>query len=381
MIKRKILFVAPYPPPYSGPETSAKLFMESKIHDFYEVNLFDTNFRKSNADKGKLGFSAILIFFKFILGLIKRLVFFNPDIVYYYVTATKVGWLYKDIWLILVSKLFGKKVVIHMRAGHFDYNFSKMSSFQQSIIKKVCKYVDFGLAQSYSLMSQFDEILPVDKVGFVYNMINVNLYKPESGVKNHKEIFFMGHLTKAKGYNDILHAMPKVVEKHPDALFTFAGSKLKDERNVFNDYTNKAPLINEDSLIPLTKLLKNGYAKNYNYLGIIDEQKKIAQFNKSQLFILPSFSEGFSMAVLEAMSMGKPVITTPVGALKDIITNKENGYLVSPGNVDEIAKAIITLLDNPKDCDEISATNRNAVVLNYSIQNVVNKYIEIFNKI
>ena len=69
------------------------------------------------------------------------------------------------------------------------------------------------------------------------------------------------------------------------------------------------------------------------------------------------------------------------GALKDIITNKENGYLVSPGNVDEIAKAIITLLDNPKDCDEISATNRNAVVLNYSIQNVVNKYIEIFNKI
>ena len=64
MIKRKILFVAPYPPPYSGPETSAKLFMESKIHDFYEVNLFDTNFRKSNADKGKLGISAILIFFK-----------------------------------------------------------------------------------------------------------------------------------------------------------------------------------------------------------------------------------------------------------------------------------------------------------------------------
>ena len=87
------------------------------------------------------------------------------------------------------------------------------------------------------------------------------------------------------------------------------------------------------------------------------------------------------MAVLEAMSMGKPVVTTPVGALKDIIANKENGYLVSPGNVDEIAKAIITLLDNPKVCDEISSTNRNTVVLNYSIQNVVHRYIEIFNKI
>jgi len=381
MIKRKILFVAPYPPPYSGPETSAKLFLESNIHEYFNVVLFDTNFRKSNSDKGKLGLTAVKIFVKFIFGLIIRLVRYQPDIVYYYVTATKVGWLFKDIWLILVSKLFGKKVVIHMRAGHFDYNFSKMYSFQQRIIKKVCKYVDFGLAQSFSLMSQFEEILPVSKVGFVYNMINTDLFKPESGVKNQKEIFFMGHLTKAKGYNDILRAMPKVIEKHPNALFTFAGSKLKDERNVFNDYTNKEPLTNENSSIPLTKLLKNGYAKNYNYIGIIDEQKKIAQFNKSQLFVLPSFSEGFSMAVLEAMSMGKPVVTTPVGALKDIIANKENGYLVSPGNVDEIAKAIITLLDNPKVCDEISSTNRNTVVLNYSIQNVVHRYIEIFNKI
>ena len=106
-MKKKILFVAPYPPPFSGPESSAKLFMESSIHEYFDVSLFDTNFRKSNSDKGKLGLAALIIFIKFIFGLIIRLIRYEPDIVYYYVTATKVGWLFKDIWLIIISKLFG----------------------------------------------------------------------------------------------------------------------------------------------------------------------------------------------------------------------------------------------------------------------------------
>lgn len=379
MTKRKILFVAPYPPPFSGPESSAKLFMESCIHEHFSVSLFDTNFRKSNTDKGKLGLSAIIIFIKFIFGLITRLIRYKPDIVYYYVTATKVGWIFKDIWLITISKLFGKKVVIHMRAGHFDYNFSRMSPVLQKIIVFVCKKVDLGLAQSPSLKKQFANIMNNSKVDYVYNMIDTNIYSPNLVTKDDLEVFFMGHLSQAKGYNDLLRAMPMVIEKYPSITFSFAGTQLEDERNVFNDYTSNKPIQFEKSKVAYDELISKGYTKNYKYLGIVDEKAKITQFNKSIIFVLPSFSEGFSMAVLEALSMGVPVVTTPVGALEDIIIDGLNGHLIPPGNPKKISEALLDLIDNKELRFGISKQNRLMVEQNFALEKVIEKYVELFN--
>ncbi|WP_422107354.1 glycosyltransferase family 4 protein [Winogradskyella sp.] len=378
---KRILFVAPYPPPFSGPESSAKLFYESNIHDFFKVELFDTNFRHSNSDKGKIGLNAIIIFFKFIFGLTKRLFLRKPHVVYYYVTATKVGWLFKDIWLILIAKLFRKKVVIHMRAGHFDYNFSRMKSFEKSIVIKVCKLVDLGLAQSESLMYQFDKILDAKKVKYVYNMIDTEIFKPSLNQKKQHEIFFMGHLSKAKGYYDIIKAMPDIIESFPNVVFTFAGTRLNEERNVFNDYTNKRPIAIENNLEQSEADVKEKFADNYNYVGIINEEQKIEQFSKSQLFILPSFSEGFSMSVLEAMAMGLPVVTTPVGALEDIIKDNFNGVLVKPNSPNDISRAVKKILGHTQLIEEYGRNNVHQVSENYSVNVVVKEYVKIFNNV
>ena len=63
------------------------------------------------------------------------------------------------------------------------------------------------------------------------------------------------------------------------------------------------------------------------------------------------------MAVLEALSMGKPVICSPVGALAEIIQDKQNGYLVLPGDLSELEIAIINLIRNREERNQMGKTN------------------------
>lgn len=381
-IKPKILFIAPFPPPYAGPEISAKLFLESKVTDDFDIVKLDTNFRKSNSQKGKFGATMIFAFFQLNIGLIKMLVKYRPNITYYYVTATMLGWLGKDIWVIMLSKLLGAKVVIHMRAGHFRKNYDQSNLIFKKIIKSILNITDFNLAQSPSLAKQYDGLVEnKTKIGYVYNMISGVQYNPKENA-NYDEniIFFLGHLSHAKGYCDILKTMPRVVEEFPDIKFCFAGTIIKDERNVFFNAVNGEPMINLDPEDVYNELIKGKYDANYSYLGKLDELDKIEWMEKSNVFILTSYSEGFSMSVLEAIALGKPIITTPVGALKDVLQNDLNAILVNPGDINEITQAILKILRNKTFRNTLANSNK-VLRENFTVDTISKRYNELFKSI
>ena len=85
--------------------------------------------------------------------------------------------------------------------------------------------------------------------------------------------------------------------------------------------------------------------------------KNRQQINKyllvSNIFILPSYDENLPLSVIEAMACGIPVITTPVGALPEIVKHNYNGILVKPGNISGISKNIKFLLKSKKLRDKI----------------------------
>lgn len=63
--------------------------------------------------------------------------------------------------------------------------------------------------------------------------------------------------------------------------------------------------------------------------------------------LLPSYNEGLPMAILEAMSWGLPVITTPVGGIPEVIENGKTGLLITPGHIQELTAAMQSLIENP----------------------------------
>ena len=77
----------------------------------------------------------------------------------------------------------------------------------------------------------------------------------------------------------------------------------------------------------------------------VDGHEKEALFKQSDIFILPSYSEGFPLSVLEAMSYGLPLIVTPVGALPEVLKEGENCFFVKPGSVSDLTRALTQLFE------------------------------------
>ena len=139
--KPKVLFIGPYPPPYSGAELGMKLFLESHLKDIFQIKFLNTNVRKSNASKGRFDWDMIRAFGLFIFRLICYLSRFKPKVVYYPVTATEMGWIGRDVWCLFLCRVFGTRCVIHLRGGHLKLNYSQFHPLIKKIVKSACKSV------------------------------------------------------------------------------------------------------------------------------------------------------------------------------------------------------------------------------------------------
>ena len=376
---RNLLIIGPYPPPFAGPELAIKNLLESPIKNKFCVSHLSTNARKSNAQKGRLDIQLVAAFFLFFTSLVWRLFRFNPDIVYYFVTPTRMGWLGRDVWCIALARLFGARVITHQRAGHFRHRLASASWFEVALIRWACHRVSWSLVQAPSLKDQFEGLAPSERIKVVPNMIDVKRYSavPAESYEPGR-ILFLGHITVAKGYCELLKSIPQVAKNFPHVCFEFAGTKKAKERNVFHVQTTGQLLPAEDPEVVYREFVEGRFEKNYKYLGVLNEEQKIAALKRCDFLVLPSFSEGFSMAILEAMAMGKPVVCTKVGAMRDFLQNGVNGEVIEPGDTDGLIAAIQNLLSNQEYRKTVAIENAHFTRENFSQDIVAQQLAELF---
>ena len=101
----------------------------------------------------------------------------------------------------------------------------------------------------------------------------------------------------------------------------------------------------------------------------------------SDLFLLPSGSESFGLAALEAMACGSPVVASRVGGLPEVIMDGETGYLCEAGDIDEMAAASIKILNDDKHRKELSDAGRAFAVKHFSSECIVPQYEEYYRRI
>lgn len=101
----------------------------------------------------------------------------------------------------------------------------------------------------------------------------------------------------------------------------------------------------------------------------------------SDLFLLPSGSESFGLAALEAMACGSPVVASRVGGLPEVIMDGETGYLCEAGDIDEMAAASIKILSDDKHRKELSDAGRAFAVKHFSSECIVPQYEEYYRRI
>jgi glycosyltransferase involved in cell wall biosynthesis len=140
-------------------------------------------------------------------------------------------------------------------------------------------------------------------------------------------ILYMGKVEPRKGYRELVQSMPLVLSKFPNALLRIAGH---------------GEIVTAECLAQ-----ELGVRESIDFLGWVCNEDKVALYRSADIFCLPSFSEGVPMALLEAMSFKLAVVCTPVGGVPDLLISGRNGILVEPGNVGDIAAALIDLLEDP----------------------------------
>lgn len=279
---------------------------------------------ETHIDKGKLN----KLFF-----LIKSLIVFIVCIPFYQLVhihfSEPVSAIRKSLYF-RISKFFKKKIVLHLHAFSPE---TTLNGKYKKLYIKMLKNADAIIALSVFWENEILAILgESNKIHVIYNPCPV--VRTEENIKE-KTILFAGTLNKRKGYADLINAFGKIAQNHQDWRLLIAGSGEFEEA---------------EQLIKKKKL-----SDQIILLGWVGGQKKDTLFKKASIFCLPSYAEGFPMAVLDAWAYGIPVVCTPVGGLPDVIRDGENALLHDYGNIDQLANQIELLIND----DDL----RNAIAL------------------
>ena len=382
--KKKLLIIGPLPPPYAGPEIGTQTLLTSELlRKTYEIRNINTTVRTTNRMKGKLDHRMFLAFIKHIFKLVMSLYRFRPDYILYLPTsATMKGWV-RDGSTIIICRAYKVRIFLQFRGGHFRYFYDSLHRPVKYVIRRLLQASTMMIAQADVLKPQFIGILPAHKIGKLYNCVPQEFYSYfETAGRRQQDgpvkILFVGHLSVAKGYCDLLQVVPYLVKKH-DARFHFMGTKISAGRNVFFNQATGDPLPRLDPDDCYRRFVEaKGIADSVKFLGdSVHGRKKLHAFEAVDIFVLPSYSEGFSMAVLEAMAAGLPVVVTNVGAMPEIITDGVNGRIIAPGNTKELCNVLEQLILDGAKRTELGGRARHDCGNWFLTQGVVNDLIEI----
>ena len=163
--------------------------------------------------------------------------------------------------------------------------------------------------------------------------IDMEYYKEEK-LPDTISFLLISRLLKAKGIFEYIKAAKKVKEKYPKIEFKLIGP---DDPNPTG--------------IKLTDI--QDYIDN-NIITYYGAQEDVRPFIKdTMVFVLPSYREGVPHTVLEAMSMGRAILTTNVAGCKETVINGENGFIVEPYNVNDLARKMIWMIENKEQVEEM----------------------------
>ena len=173
-------------------------------------------------------------------------------------------------------------------------------------------------------------------------------------------VLFVGRLVEHKNLPRLLEALALVVKQRPRTRLLLAGS---------------GPL--RDALA--TQIMQLGLQDHALLLG---EQSEVpALMEAADLVVLPSLREGLSNVVLEAMALGRAVLSTPVGGIPQAIDNGQHGVLVEPTDTDALARALLTLIDDPALRARLGHAAQHKVLEQYSPPAMVSAMLKEYSRV
>lgn len=307
--------------------------------------------------------NTLLKFWYFIMGLVNllaKLLFSSIDLVHIHMSYK--GSFYRKSIVLIICKMFRKPVVIHIHGSTFKKYYDSASLLEKKYISFILNKVNNLIVLSKAWRDFFNNIVKdPKKISIVYNGVSVPQEPPIKVPNKDSKFLFLGRLGERKGIYILLDAIKIFKDKGQKGHFYLAGDgEIENVKKVISDYAL-------DDYVTL--------------VGWVDNEEKYKLLAGSDVLVLPSYNEGLPMSLLEAMSFGLSVVSTPVGGIPELVKHRENGLLVEVGNSNNLADALEELNTNLSWRNEMIHENyyriKKSFNLNLLIKDIENIYDEL----
>jgi len=265
----------------------------------------------------------------------------------------------------LLRKLKGVPYVVTSQGSELlDYPEEKplrlIKPMTAAVLKEASHVHVISKALQDSVIKNFG--VKASRVTVIPNGVDLEVFNPSRKKRlwDERVILSVSRLTPKNGLEHLILAMREVV-KHQDCRLVIAGDG--EQRRFLESLAER-----------------KGLKKHVSFAGWVPYERVPELLASSELFVRPSVTEGLGTAFLEAMACGVPVVGTRVSGILDIITHMHNGLLVSPGQPDEIARAILRLLEDD-DLRRRLINNGLRFVQRYSWDAITDRYEEIYRNV
>ncbi len=341
-----ILLVSPLPPPSGGMATWTEQYLKNSdnINNIYTVN---TAFIGKRALHRGNKINILLEFKRLFIILCKyyRILKHNKiDIIHINSACSKIG-IIRDVICVALGKKY--PIVFHCHCNIQDQLIGKIALKIGNYIFNSVSCVLVLNKKSFNFVQKQSNVKLALMPNSIDVMSNNNPIKVHDVLKN---IIFVGHVKREKGVYEIIEA----ANQEKDINFHLIGP-VSDEVSNLN--------------IP----------KNVICYGRMERNDVLNKMHDADILLFPSYTEGFSMVMLEAMAVGLPIIASDVGSNSDMIEN-EGGLIISPESTEEIVHAI-ELMRNPSIRNKMSKWNLKKVTTNYRSDIIFKALQEVYNEV
>jgi len=364
--KKKVLFVGSFLETskdggVGGQMFACKTIINSKLSNSIDWTLIDTT-ADSNILTSKINRLKKAVFR--LINFISKLIFFKHDYILIFVADGLSFW-EKGLMGLMGKFLTKSKVIIAPRSG-FIINDINNNRNLRAFIKLVFKKVDIVICQSKTWQVLFEGLIGEKKSKFIIieNLIDFDKYKslPVRNLKKNEKvnILFMAWVTRNKGIFELLESVKNLKTENFNFKLIIAG-------------------LGQDYEVIVSEVHREGLTDYVDFQGWVLGDKKTEILNKTDIFVLPTYFDGYPNSLMEAMACGKACIATKVGSIPDIINDYENGILIDKQNIKQLYESLKYLIQNDEVRLKMGLMARHNIRDINSIPVGISKYKQLFN--
>lgn len=298
-----------------------------------------------------------------ILLAVKILLKANDSSLFHFHTSRKTGLIKDLIVLRLVSFFVPKsKILLHIHYSGLEWTLPSNAIWKMFCLNQLKRYHIISLTQIFKdqLLKYTDE----SKVSLLYNFSTLhNNKEPNFNKTNEKEInlFFIGSIEHRKGIFELIHMLKSFPDPKDFRLTVYGTPISKENKNIFDE------LLSENNFI--------------NYKGYLDEDKITSSISDTDIFIQPSYSEGLSVALLNAINFGCVCIASEVDSVVEINEKYKNMLLSFPVNDFNYLRDLLKKIFDDSDLLDSLEKSRNNFHKDYTFYNFKSNCHSIYDKL